>query len=109
MDVAFANRNLRKICEDPRAAKRQLGQASARKLRSRLADIMAASRLGDIPAGRPHPLRGSRSGQFAVSLSGGERLVFEANDDPVPTTQEGVTDWKNVASIRIVFIGDYHA
>ena len=108
MEVAFANRNLQEICEDQREAKRQLGQASARKLRSRLADIMAASRLGDIPAGRPHPLRGSRAGQFAVSLSGGDRLVFEANDDPAPTTHDGATDWKHVASIRIVFIGDYH-
>ena len=108
MEVAFANRNLHRICEDQREAKRQLGQASARKLRSRLADIVAASRLGDIPAGRPHPLRGSRAGQFAVSLSGADRLVFEANDEPVPTAHDGATDWKNVASIRIVFIGDYH-
>ncbi len=108
MEVVFANRNLQKICEDPREAKRYLGQASARKLRSRLADIMAASRLGEIPAGRPHPLRGSRAGQFAVSLSGGDRLVFEVNDDPVPTTHDGATDWKKVGSVRIVFIGNYH-
>ena len=108
MEVAFASPGLRKICEDPQEAKRRLGQASARKLQSRLADLMAASRLGDIPAGQPHPLKGSRAGQFAVRLSGGQRLVFEANDEPVPTTKDGATDWMNVASIRVVFIGDYH-
>ena len=108
MEVAFASRRLQKICEDPREARRRLGQASARKPQARLADIVAASRLGDIPAGQPHPLTGSRAGEFAVRLSAGHRLVFESNDDPVPTTDEGATDWKQVASIRIVFIGDYH-
>ena len=108
MEVAFASPDLQKICEDPREATRRLGQASARKLQSRLADLMAAARLGEIPAGQPHPLKGSRAGQFAVRLSGGHRLVFEANDEPVPTTSDGATDWMNVASIRVVFIGDYH-
>ena len=108
MEFAFASPDLQKICEDPREATRRLGQASARKLKARLADLMAASRLGDVPAGRPHPLKWSRAGQFAVRLSGGHRLVFEANDDPVPTTKDGATDWMNVTSIRIVFIGDYH-
>ena len=108
MEIAFASPDLQKICEDPREAKRRLGQASASKLKARLADLMAASRLGDAPAGRPHPLKWSRAGQFAVHLSGGQRLVFEANDKPVPTTSDGATDWMNVASIRVVFIGDYH-
>ena len=108
MEVAFANRNLRRVCENGREAKRRLGQASAKKLQSRIADLVAATRLGDIPAGHPHPLRGSREGQFAVRLAGGHRLVFVATDDPMPVTDDGATDWKQVASIRIVFIGDYH-
>jgi len=108
MEVAFKNRHLQKICEDSKEAQRKLGQASARKLRSRLADIVAASRSGDIPAGRAYPLKGSRAGEFAVDLSGGDRLVFESNDDPMPATSDGATDWRNVASIRIVFVGDYH-
>ena len=108
MDVDFAKESLRKLCEDPRQADKKLGLASAKKLRSRLADLMAATQLGDIPAGHPHPLKGDRAGQFAVGLSGGHRLVMEAADDPVPITVDGTTDWKRVSSIRIVFIGDYH-
>lgn len=108
MEVAFANRNLRRVCEDTRGAKRRLGHASAKKLQSRIADLVAATRLGDIPAGRPHPLKGSRAGQFAVHLAGGQRLVFVATDDPMPVTDDGATDWKQVTSIRIVFVGDYH-
>jgi len=108
MEVVFANRNLQKICEDSERGQRKLGRASARKLRARLADIVAASRLEDLCADRPHPLKGSRADEFAVDLSGGNRLVFRANDDPMPTTSDGATDWRNVTSIRVAFIGDYH-
>ena len=108
MDLAFANRNLKKICEDPREAERQLGRASANKLRARLADLMAATRLDDVKTGNPHPLKGNREGQFVLRLSGGHRLVFDARDDPVPTTTEGDIDWRAVTSVKIIFIGDYH-
>lgn len=108
MEVTFANSDLQTICEDPRQAKRELGPASAKKLQARLADLVAASRLGDVPAGQPHPLKGSREGQFSIRLSGGQRLVSEAADEPVPTASDGAIDWKNVSAIRIVFIGDYH-
>jgi len=108
MDLAFANRTLKKICEDPRLAEREFGRASAKKLQSRLADLMAAIRLDDVKIGYPHPLKGDRDGQFALRLSGGHRLVFEAADDPVPETTEGAIDWREVTSIRIEFIGDYH-
>ena len=108
MDLIFANGSLKKLCEDPREAKKKLGEASTKRLQSRIADLMAAAQLGDIPAGQPHPLKGARAGQFAIRLSGGCRLVIEANDDPIPTTADESTDWRRVTSIRIVFIGDYH-
>ena len=108
MELAFANRNLKKICENAREAERTLGRASAKKLRSRLSDLMAATRLDDIKIGYPHPLRGDRDGQFALRLTGGHRLVFEAADDPVPETTEGAIDRRNVTAIRIAYIGDYH-
>ncbi len=108
MEVTFAKPGLKKICEEPRVAARKLGPASAQKLQRRLADLMAAARLGDLPAGNPHPLKGSRAGQCSVRLAGGDRLVFEPDENPIPVTDDGDTDWKNIVSVRIVFIGDYH-
>ncbi len=70
---------------------------------------MAAARcVTDLIAGHPHPLRGDRQGQFAVRLDGGRRLVFRPTEDPPPLTADGATDWSQVTSITIVFIGDYH-
>ncbi|MEM1177592.1 MAG: killer suppression protein HigA [Acidobacteriota bacterium] len=108
MDIYFANQEVKRLCLVEREAKKRLGPPSAKKLRARLADLAAARQLDELVAGRPHPLKGERAGQFAVSLHGGARLVFEAADEPPVVTPDGATDWHRVRSIRIVFVGDYH-
>ncbi len=108
MDIAYASEKLRKLCEVRAEAERRLGADCARKLRTRLSDLDAAATLSDLVAGRPHPLKGDRGGQFAVDLAGGSRLVFEPNEDPCPRLGDGAIDWHRVTHIIIVFIGDYH-
>jgi len=108
MDIAFSTEKLRKLCEVRAEAERRLGPDCARKLRTRLSDLDAAATVGDLVAGRPHPLKGDRGGQFALALAGGSRLVFEPNQDPCPRLGDGAVDWHRVSHIRIVFIGDYH-
>lgn len=105
MDISFASKKLAKLCADPREATKALGAYSARKLRSRLADLQAADTVAELVAGRPHPLSGSRAGQFALDLAGGQRLVFRAARQEASTTG---ADWKRITAIEIVFIGDYH-
>ena len=62
----------------------------------------------ELVAGRPHPLKGNRLGQFALDLHGGVRLVFESSQDPVPKNADKSIAWNQVSKVRIVFIGDYH-
>ncbi|MDQ6967257.1 MAG: killer suppression protein HigA, partial [Mariprofundaceae bacterium] len=87
---------------------KKLGVPCAKNLRTRLADLQAAVVLEDIVTGRPHPLERDRLEQFSVDLHGGNRLVFESVDEPIPTHDDGFIAWKQVTKIRIVFIGDYH-
>jgi len=108
MDVSFGDEKLRYLCERQAIADRRLGKNAARRLRSRLADLLAAARVADLVAGHPHPLVGSRAGQFALDLDGGRRLVFEPDHGPVPRKEDGGIDWSRVKRVRIVFIGDYH-
>ena len=84
MEIDIPDDDIRALCEQQRLAVRRLGAACARKLRSRLADLQAAAHVHELVAGRPHPLRGDRKGQFALDLHGGVRLVFEPNHNPVP-------------------------
>jgi proteic killer suppression protein len=108
MEISFGNSKLQKLCEQSTKAQRELGADCAKKLRSRLADLMAAESVQDLVAGRPHPLEGDRQGQFSLSLAGAKRLVFEPADEPMPVGEDGSIIWSKVTQVRIVFIGDYH-
>ncbi len=53
MKVTFKNVKLRKFCES---------KSSSKKLRARLADLVAAESVQDMVYGKPHPLKGDRLG-----------------------------------------------
>ncbi|AUT99882.1 killer suppression protein HigA [Morganella morganii subsp. morganii] len=108
MEILFENSKIQKICEQKKEAEKKLGPICARKLRTRLSDLESASRVTDLVAGNPHPLKGDRAGQFALSLHGGYRLVFSPSNDPCPTTPDGAIDWDKVTIVCIEYIGDYH-
>jgi len=108
MEIEFAFSDLKKLCEDSRLMNRKLGAVCARKLRTRLADLFAATTVSELSAGRPHPLKGELNGRFALNLHGGDRLVFESTNDPVPVNDNGSIAWEKVNKILIVYIGDYH-
>ena len=108
MEITFADGKIQDLCEQQKLAQRKLGQPCARKLRSRLDDLEAVEVVADLTTGNPHPLKGDRLGQFALNLEGGRRLVFEADNEPIPFYEDGGVDWSKVTQVRIVFVGDYH-
>lgn len=108
MKIGYDNNKLKKLCLTSKAAVKELGTDSARKLRARLADIEAHTNVSELHAGRPHPLRGDRFGQFSLDLAGGDRLIFKPEQVPPPIKKDVGIDWKSVESIIIIFIGDHH-
>ncbi len=108
MEIKFSNQKLQKICENQRSANRELGQSSAKKLRTRISDIIAAQNVFDLPAGNPHQLKGNRIGQYSLSLSDGKRLVFIPANNPTPLDDDDSIDWSRVTKVCIIEIGNYH-
>jgi proteic killer suppression protein len=110
MEIKFRdnNKKLRSLCEQEAVAVKTLGADSARKLKVRLAALEAVACVAELVAGNPHSLKGDRMGQFALNLSGGQRLVFSPDHDPCPRHPNGGIDWSRVTSICIEYIGDYH-
>lgn len=108
MEIRFKDKKLQELCEQERVAKRKLGNNMARKLKARWEDLIAASNVTELQAGRPHPLEGDRAGQFALDLVHPRRLVFEPAHETVPRREDGGIDWSQVTQICIVWIGDYH-
>jgi proteic killer suppression protein len=108
MRINYQDEKLRKLCEIRREAEKKLGSDCAKKLRTRLSDLDAAIHVRELIAGHPHPLERDRLGQFAVNLTGGKRLVFVPDHEPIPKDNQGNIDWSQIINITIVFIGDYH-
>lgn len=110
MDILFASPDLERQCNDDRLARRKLGADVARNLRSRLDDLAAAQSMAHCPTlpGKFHPLTKDRKGQFAVWLTKAVRLVFEPVIQPLPRLPDGSVDLGKVATIKVVYIGNYH-
>jgi len=102
MEISFLSKQIKDICENSDIAKRKLGNLSAKKLRNRIADLLAVSVVTELVAGNPHPLKGNRLGEFSLRLDAGHRLVFVSN------MEKPTTDWAKVTKVKIIFIGDYH-
>ncbi len=108
MELAFAKKSLRQICESEAKAKRDLGIKMAELLKRRLADLRAATSVKDLVAGRPRELEGARRRHIAVDLCVGSRMVFCANHNTIPMLGSGGVDWSRVSRVKILRIESDH-
>ncbi len=108
MEIAFADDKIESLCRQEKLAKKRLGKNCAQKLQRRLVELFNAEHVGELIAGRPHPLKEDRMGQFAVDLDGGYRLVFIPTIQPPATKPDGGIDWATVTNITITEVVDYH-
>ena len=111
MVLYFRTKRLSKQCNHQKDGIRALGQVGAGKLRQRLAELNAATRLADLsrlPPTRCHELTGDRAGQLSVDLQHPYRLLFIPANVPVPRRADGGLDWAGVTEIEIIEIADTH-
>jgi proteic killer suppression protein len=104
MEILFANPELKRECESQTALRRVHGFACARKLMTRLADLLAASSLADLRGlpGECHELAGGQSGRLAITLCEDKMLVLEPVHGASSTPRTRSPDWTDIRSIRIV-------
>jgi hypothetical protein len=101
--IAFATLPLRALCEDAAKGDREFGEAVARTLRNRVADLRAASCPLDLPAGNPR-LIDEDGERMAVNLRSGFRLLLVPNHVNNPRDENNRVDWKKVRRVKIVEI-----
>ena len=104
LELAFASKSLRQLCENEAKATQDLGGRVAQKLRRRLADLRAATSVNDLVAGRPRELEGVPHRNLGVNLSEGSRIVFCANHNTIPVLPSGEVDWSRVSRVKILRI-----
>ncbi len=111
MEISFINKKMQKSCNVEREAIKKWGAKRGRLVMKRLLDLAAVDSLADVsklPPVRCHELHGDRKGQFAVDLEHPYRLIFEPDEEPIPSTEEGGYDWERIKKIRVVEVVDYH-
>jgi proteic killer suppression protein len=108
MRLEYLDDKIQSFCLEQKKAIKELGPDAAKKLRSRLSDLKAASNVSELIAGRPHPYKGTSERRFSLDLAGGKRLLFIPTTYPPPLKGDGGIDWRLVKEITIVFIGDNH-
>lgn len=104
LEIAFAEKSDRQLCENEAIAARKLGIEVANKLKRRLADLRAATSVKDIVAGKPQELFGKYKHQIAVELCDGYFLTFCANHNANPLSESNEIDWSRVCRIKILRI-----
>lgn len=109
VEIAFAKKPLRQLCESERTARRALGATVAERLKRRLADLRAANCVKDLVAGRPRELHSAPAGQIAVELGEGFQLIFSPNHSVIPLMHGTRVDWSKVNRVKIISIGNDHA
>ena len=110
MKIRYRNNKLAKKLENASAIKISFGDM-AKKVSMRLDDIRAAPNLAvlkQIPQAACHQLKGDRVGEWAVSISGNHRLIFELDHDPIPLKEDGSIDEIVITDIVVTGTEDYH-
>ena len=110
MDITFDNNKLKKYANNDSQAIKKLGSKRATLYKQRLDDLSDSETLEDIRylPGNYHELKGNRKGQWACDLDHPYRLIFEPQEDPIPTNDSGQYIWIEIKGVEIIEIVDYH-
>jgi proteic killer suppression protein len=103
MILAFQTEKLRAICEDPAAAAKEFGTATAAQLRGRLADLRAATGTGDLLVGNPR-FAGELDQYLIIDVGGEATMTWTPNHVTPRTTQAGGIDWICVTRVQLLKI-----
>ena len=108
MKVGFKSFRFGKLCTNQQELVRKYGRPVAEKVGARLFQLSSVATLEQMRylPGRCHELKGDRSGQLAVRLHGGFRLIFHPGN--LPAGESAGLDWSSVTEIVVTDIEDYH-
>ena len=103
MEIAFASRRLRAVCEDGTVAAMNLDAAVNDVLQDRLADLRAADSILDLPGVEPEMLEVPEA-TVRIPLVDGYALVAKPNHRQPPRLPDGSTAWNRVRRLQITGI-----
>ncbi len=110
MNIKFQNKSLNKFANNDKQGIKKLGDRRFKIYKRRLDQLKYAKTLEDVrnQPGRFHELTGPRKGQLACDLDHPYRLIFTAQENPIPINNDGKYIWIEILGVEIIEIEDYH-
>ena len=110
MEIKFADKKLAKVVNNDAKMLKEYGSVRFKLLRRRLSQLQVANTLEDVRLlpGNYHELTSTRKGQWACDLDQPYRLLFEPQENPIPTDESGKYIWLEIKGVEIIEITDYH-
>lgn len=108
MIIAFSTKWLREVCESQSKAERELGLSVAKKLRTRLSELRAATNLSDIITGRPREFVADGICRIRLCLQKGAHLEFCSNHNSTPFQPNGKLNRESVTRVKILSVEVTH-
>jgi toxin HigB-1 len=103
MELAFATRRLRAMCEDAQVAAEVFDEVVVEQLKSRLADLRAVDFIEDLVVGSP-AMTGGPAPRVTVELAQGYVMVLVPNHPDPPRSEGGSVDWHRVRRLQLIDI-----
>ena len=101
MEIAFRTKTLRGVCLNGDAMDERYGPERAALLRRCLADLRAASTLGEAPLLAMEAGRDSFGGEVSLGLGRGVNISVSAGHKKPPRLHDGAIDWPRVERLLI--------
>ena len=89
----------------------KLNSRLAKNIKQRRIQLESADNLeviSKLPVLRLHQYKGNRKGTWSIDIQENWRILFEINQDPIPTLEDGGVDLKAITIISIESVEDPH-
>lgn len=110
MELSYKTNKLKKSLTTDKGLAKSYGKL-AKKIKQRRIQLESADNLEDIsklPKLRLHPYKGKDKGIWSIDIQENWRILFEINQDPIPTLDDGGVDLKAITIIKIESVEDPH-
>lgn len=110
MNIKFQTKSLNKFANNDKQGIKKLGDRRFKIFKRRLDQLKTSKNLEEVrnQPGRFHELTGTRKGQWACDLDHPYRLIFTAQENPIPIDNDGKYIWIEILGVEIIEIKDYH-
>lgn len=110
MELSYKNNKLKKSLTTDKGLLK-LNSRLAKKIKRRRIELESADNLeviSKLSALRLHQHIGKGKGTWSIDIQENWRILFEINQDPIPTLEDGGIDLKAITIISIESVEDPH-